>query len=36
MQRILMTVVLAVMTGGAHAADFSDLQTFKASNIKGS
>jgi len=33
MKKILMAVVLAGMAGGAYAADFSDLQTSKASNI---
>lgn len=36
MKRIMMAVVLAVMSGGAYAADFSDLQTFKVSNAKAS
>lgn len=36
MKRILMAAVLVVMAGGAYAADFSDLQTFKASDVKDS
>ena len=34
MKRILMAAVLAGMTTGVYAADFSDLQTFKVSDVK--
>lgn len=34
MKRILATAVLAMAAGSAYAADFSDLQNFKASEVK--
>ena len=34
MKKILVAVVLAGMAGGVYAADFSALQTSKASDIK--
>ena len=34
MNRILMAVALMAMSGGAYATDLSDLQTFKASDVK--
>lgn len=35
MKKIIMAVVLAGMSGAVYAVDFSDLQTFKASDVKG-
>jgi hypothetical protein len=34
MKKVLIAAVFAVMAGGAYAADFADLQAFKASDVK--
>ncbi len=34
MKKVLMAAVFAVMAGGVCAADFADLQTFKAADVK--